>query len=342
MGIFDAFKSGKQKGEEEKKYSEHSEGEQSQKTLGEGLEKTKSNFFSRIGKAVVGKSKVDEDLLDELEEILVAADVGADTTVKIIERLENRVAKDKYFSASEVNQMLREEIQGLMLERQQKDFEDFKVPENEKPYIIMVVGVNGVGKTTTIGKLAHQYMSKGYSVLLGASDTFRAGAVDQLQAWSERVNAPMVNRGMNSDPGAVAYDAVNSAQSQGYDVVILDTAGRLHNKKHLMEELGKIKRVVQKVVPDGPQEVNLVLDASTGQNAVEQARQFLDTTEVNTLTLSKLDGTAKGGVVIGIIDQFQIPIKYIGIGEKMEDLRVFERKHFVESLFENSDQFSAS
>ena len=339
MGVFDVFKSGK---DQNRKKESEAESEQSgeKKSLEEGLEKTKSNFFSKLGKALVGKNQVDEDLLDELEEVLVAADVGADTTIKIIERLENRVAKDKYFTAKELNQMLREEIQGLMMENKQTDYKDFSIPEHEKPYIIMVVGVNGVGKTTTIGKLAHQYKQSGYKVLLGASDTFRAGAVDQIQSWADRVDVPMINRGMGADPGAVAYDAVNSAYSQGYDVVILDTAGRLHNKKHLMEELGKVKRVVQKVVPDGPQEVNLVLDASTGQNAVEQARQFLDTTEVNTLTLSKLDGTAKGGVVIGIIDQFQIPIKYIGIGEKMEDLRVFDRKHFIDSLFENAEHFS--
>ncbi len=341
MGIFDAFKSGKSQ-KQDKPSPQESQDNQSQKTLEEGLEKTKASFFSRIGKALVGKSQVDDDVLDELEEILVAADVGADTTVKIIERLEKRVARDKYFSAKEVNQMLREEIQNLMLERQQNDFEGFKIPEGDKPYVIMVVGVNGVGKTTTIGKLAHQYKQNGYNVLVGASDTFRAGAVDQLKEWTERVGVPMINRGMGADPGAVAYDAINSAQSNGYDVVILDTAGRLHNKKHLMEELGKIKRVVQKVIPHGPQEVNLVLDASTGQNAIEQARQFLETTEVNTLTLSKLDGTAKGGVVIGIIDQYQIPIKYIGIGEKMQDLRVFDRKHFVESLFENAEQFSSA
>ena len=338
MSVFDVFKSGK--GEDGKKQS--SPEEASDKTLEEGLEKTKSNFFSRIGKALVGKSRVDEDLLDELEEILVAADVGADTTVKIIERIEQRVARDKYFTAKELNQILREEIRNLMLDRQQQDFSDFKIPENDKPYIIMVVGVNGVGKTTTIGKLAYQYKKRGYKVLLGASDTFRAAAVDQIKVWSERVDVPLVNRGMGADPGAVAYDAINSAKSQGYDVVILDTAGRLHNKKHLMEELGKIKRVIQKVVPHGPQEVNLVLDASTGQNAIEQARQFLETTEVNALTLTKLDGTAKGGVVIGIIDQFKIPIKYIGIGEKLDDLRVFDRKHFVDSLFENAEKFSTT
>jgi fused signal recognition particle receptor len=336
MGIFDVFKSGKQ--QEADKGSK--ENQQSDK-LEEGLEKTKSSFFSKLGKALVGKSQVDEEVLDELEDVLVSADVGADTTVKIIERIEKRVAKDKYATISELNLILREEIQNLMLEGQQQDFEDFTLPTSKRPYIIMVVGVNGVGKTTTIGKLAYQYQQQGYSVLLGASDTFRAAAVDQISVWADRVSAPLINRGMNSDPGAVAYDTVNSAMANNYDVVILDTAGRLHNKKQLMNELEKIKRVVQKLDPDGPDEVNMVLDASTGQNAVEQARQFLDTTAVNTLTLTKLDGTAKGGVVIGIIDQFRIPIKYIGVGERSEDLRVFDRKHFVDSLFENADRFSS-
>jgi fused signal recognition particle receptor len=337
MGIFDVFKSGKQpeadKAREEEQHSDK---------LEEGLEKTKSSFFSKLGKALVGKSQVDEEVLDELEDVLVSADVGADTTVKIIERIEKRVAKDKYATIRELNLILREEIQNLMLEGQQQDFEDFTLPTNKRPYIIMVVGVNGVGKTTTIGKLAYQYQQQGYSVLLGASDTFRAAAVDQISVWADRVNAPLINRGMNSDPGAVAYDTVNSAIANNYDVVILDTAGRLHNKKQLMNELEKIKRVVQKLDPNGPDEVNMVLDASTGQNAVEQARQFLDTTAINTLTLTKLDGTAKGGVVIGIIDQFRIPIKYIGVGERSEDLRVFDRKHFVDSLFENADRFSSA
>lgn len=336
MGIFDVFKSGKQK-----EAGKESKGDQYSDKLEEGLEKTKSSFFSKLGKALVGKSQVDEEVLDELEDVLVSADVGADTTVKIIERIEKRVAKDKYATIRELNLILREEIQNLMLEGQQQDFEDFTLPTSKRPYIIMVVGVNGVGKTTTIGKLAYQYQQQGYSVLLGASDTFRAAAVDQISVWADRVNAPLINRGMNSDPGAVAYDTVNSAIANNYDVVILDTAGRLHNKKQLMNELEKIKRVVQKLDPEGPDEVNMVLDASTGQNAVEQARQFLDTTAINTLTLTKLDGTAKGGVVIGIIDQFRIPIKYIGVGERSEDLRVFDRKHFVDSLFENADRFSS-
>ncbi len=336
MGFFDVFKSGKQQeADNGSKADQHSD------KLEEGLEKTKSSFFSKLGKALVGKSQVDEEVLDELEDVLVSADVGADTTVKIIERIEKRVAKDKYATIRELNLILREEIQNLMLEGQQQDFEDFTLPTTKRPYIIMVVGVNGVGKTTTIGKLAYQYQQQGYSVLLGASDTFRAAAVDQISVWADRVNAPLINRGMNSDPGAVAYDTVNSAMANNYDVVILDTAGRLHNKKQLMNELEKIKRVVQKLDPEGPDEVNMVLDASTGQNAVEQARQFLDTTAVNTLTLTKLDGTAKGGVVIGVIDQFRIPIKYIGVGERSDDLRVFDRKHFVDSLFENADRFSS-
>lgn len=336
MGIFDVFKSGKQKG----KAAEETASDEENNKVEEGLEKTKSSFFSKLGKALVGKSQVDAEVLDELEDVLVSADVGADTTVKIIERIEKRVAKDKYTSIEELNLMLREEIQNLMLDRQQQDFHDFTLPTSKRPYIIMVVGVNGVGKTTTIGKLAYQYQQQGYSVLLGASDTFRAAAVDQIQVWADRVDAPLINRGMNSDPGAVAYDTVNSAIANNYDVVILDTAGRLHNKKQLMNELGKITRVVQKLDPTGPDEVNMVLDASTGQNAIEQARQFLDTTAVNTLTLTKLDGTAKGGVVIGIVDQFQIPIKYIGVGERSEDLRVFDRRHFVDSLFQNADRFA--
>ncbi len=337
MGIFDVFKSGKPQAPENKAADE----EQQEDKLEAGLEKTKSSFFSKLGKALVGKSQVDEEVLDELEDVLVSADVGADTTVKIIQRIEKRVAKDKYATIRELNLILREEIQNLMLEGQQQDFHDFSLPTSKRPYIIMVVGVNGVGKTTTIGKLAYQYQQQGYKVLLGASDTFRAAAVDQISVWAERVGAPLINRGMNSDPGAVAYDTVNSAIANNYDVVILDTAGRLHNKKQLMHELEKIKRVVQKLDPNGPDEVNMVLDASTGQNAIEQARQFLDTTSVNSLTLTKLDGTAKGGVVIGIIDQFKIPIKYIGVGERSEDLRVFDRKHFVDSLFENADRFSS-
>ena len=335
MGIFDVFRSG-DKGKEADKPEQPNDDK-----LQEGLEKTKSSFFSQLGKALVGKSEVDEEVLDELEDVLVSADVGADTTVKIIQRIEQRVAKDKYATIRELNLILREEIQNLMLERQQQDYQDFTLPTDKRPYVIMVVGVNGVGKTTTIGKLAYQYQRQGYRVMLGASDTFRAAAVDQINVWADRVGVPLINRGMNSDPAAVAYDTVNSAIANNYDVVILDTAGRLHNKKQLMNELGKIKRVVQKLDANAPDEVNMVLDASTGQNAVEQARQFLDTTEVNTLTLTKLDGTAKGGVVISIVDQFQIPIKYIGVGERSEDLRVFDRQHFVNSLFENADRFSS-
>jgi fused signal recognition particle receptor len=312
----------------------------SNKTIEDGLEKTKSSFFSKLGKAVAGKSKVDDEILDELEEVLVGADVGVDTTVKIIERIEKRVAKDKYFGAKELNKLLRDEILELVREKQDLDFEDFSLPKQQDPYVIMVVGVNGVGKTTTIGKLAHQYKQNGKKVTIGASDTFRAGAVDQLKIWSERVDVPIISRGMNADPASVAYDTVESAKSQGADVAILDTAGRLHNKENLMRELGKIRDVVKKITPDAPQEILLVLDASTGQNAIEQAREFVNTTDVNTLALTKLDGTAKGGVVIGIIDQFQMPVKYIGIGEKLDDLRVFNRKQFIDSLFENAEKFA--
>lgn len=301
--------------------------------LDAGLSKTKDSVFVKLSRAVAGKSKVDDEVLDNLEEILVTSDVGVETTIKIIERIESRVAKDKYLGANELNVILKEEIADLLLENNVEDSEDISISQGIKPYVIMVVGVNGVGKTTTIGKLAYQFKKAGKSVLLGAADTFRAAAVDQLMIWAERVGVPVVNQGMNADPASVAYDTIKSALSQENDVVIIDTAGRLHNKVNLMNELSKIKRVMQKLIPEAPHEILLILDASTGQNAIEQARQFTSATEVNALALTKLDGTAKGGVVIGISDQFQIPVKYIGIGEKMEDLQVFNRREFVDSLF---------
>lgn len=301
--------------------------------LDEGLDKTRSSVFSKISKAVVGKSKVDDEVLDNLEEILVTSDVGVETTLKIIERIEERVARDKYLGTTELNAILREEIAALLQEQGESDLPDFDSPLENTPYVIMVVGVNGVGKTTTIGKLAYQFRKAGKKVLLGASDTFRAAAVDQLQIWSERVGVPMVNKGMGADPAAVAFETMQRAVEDNVDVVIVDTAGRLHNKVNLMNELSKIKRVMQKVIPDAPQDVLLILDASTGQNAIEQARQFTAATEVTSLALTKLDGTAKGGVAIGISDQFRIPVKYIGIGEQMEDLQVFNRVEFVDSLF---------
>jgi len=301
--------------------------------LDQGLEKSKENMFSKLSRAVAGKSKVDEEVLDDLEEILVTSDVGINTTVKIIERIEERVARDKYMGTSELNTILREEIAGLLSENETEDATDFGVPADKKPYVIMVVGVNGVGKTTTIGKLSAQFKKKGLKVVLGAADTFRAAAVDQLTIWSERVGVPIVKQGMGSDPASVAFDTLQSAVSQNADVVLIDTAGRLHNKVNLMNELGKIKRVMQKVVPDAPHEVLLVLDASTGQNAVEQAKQFTKATDVSALALTKLDGTAKGGVVIGVSDQFQIPVKYIGVGEGIDDLQVFNKHEFVDSFF---------
>lgn len=301
--------------------------------LDQGLEKSKENMFSKLSRAVAGKSKVDEEVLDDLEEILVTSDVGINTTVKIIERIEERVARDKYLGTAELNQILREEIAGLLSETEGEDATDFGVPADKKPYVIMVVGVNGVGKTTTIGKLSAQFKKKGLKVVLGAADTFRAAAVDQLTIWSERVGVPIVKQGMGSDPASVAFDTLQSAVSQNADVVLIDTAGRLHNKVNLMNELGKIKRVMQKVVPDAPNEVLLVLDASTGQNAVEQAKQFTKATDVSALALTKLDGTAKGGVVIGVSDQFQIPVKYIGVGEGIDDLQVFNKHEFVDSFF---------
>ena len=304
---------------------------QEKETLDQGLEKSREGFFEKISKAVVGKSTVDEEVLDNLEEVLIASDVGASTTIKIIERIEQRVARDKYVSTEELNRILREEITALLLENPHQN--SGNIDQSKKPYVIMVVGVNGVGKTTTIGKLAHQFKKEGKSVVLGAADTFRAAAVDQLVIWSERVGVPIVKQSMGSDPASVAFDTVQSAQAQGADIAIIDTAGRLHNKVNLMNELSKIKRVMQKVLPDAPHEILLVLDGSTGQNAFEQARQFTAATEVSALAVTKLDGTAKGGVVIGISDQFQIPVKYIGVGEKMEDLQFFNGAEFVDSFF---------
>ncbi len=302
-------------------------------TLDKGLEKSKESFFSKLGKAVVGKSTVDDEVLDELEEILITSDVGVDTTVKIIERIEKRVAKDKYLNTNQLNSILKEEIASLLEENNTTDLKDFTVPKNTKPYVILVVGVNGVGKTTTIGKLAAQYKKRGKSVLLGAADTFRAAAVDQLKLWGERVAVPVVAHGMNTDPAAVAYDAAKQGLETGADVVIIDTAGRLHTKVNLMNELTKIKNVVQKFIPDAPHDVLLVLDGSTGQNAVIQAQEFTKATEVTALAITKLDGTAKGGVVIGISDQFKIPVKYIGVGEQVDDLQVFNKHEFVDSFF---------
>lgn len=307
-------------------------------TLDKGLSKTKENVFSKITKAIVGKSKVDDAVLDELEEVLISSDVGVDTTLKIIERIEKRAAKDKYVSTAELTKILREEIATLLTENKTEDADDFRTPQGKRPYVIMVVGVNGVGKTTTIGKLAYQFKKHGYSVLLGAADTFRAAAIEQIVIWGERVGVPVVKQKMGSDPASVAFDTLNSAQATRADVVIIDTAGRLHNKINLMNELTKIKNVMKKVVPDAPHEVLLVLDGSTGQNAFEQAKQFTAATEVNALAITKLDGTAKGGVVISISDHFRIPVKYIGLGEGMEDLQVFNRKAFVDSLFGDDEK----
>ena len=315
MGIFNFFS-------KEKKES-----------LDKGLEKTKGNFLSKLARTVAGKSKVDDEVLDDLEEILVTSDVGVDTTLKIIKRIEERVSRDKYVGTSELDTILREEIAGLLEENHTEDLTEISIPEVEGPYVIMVVGVNGVGKTTTIGKLAHQLKQQGKSVVLGAADTFRAAAVDQLIIWSERVGVPIVHQGMGADPASVAYDTLESAKAQGADVVIIDTAGRLHNKVNLMQELTKIKRVMEKVIPSAPHEILLVLDGSTGQNAYEQAKQFSIATEINALAITKLDGTAKGGVVIGISDQLKVPVKYIGIGEGMNDLQVFNKREFVDSLF---------
>ena len=302
-------------------------------TLDKGLEKSKSSFFEKLGKAVAGKSKVDDSVLDNLEEVLVTSDVGVETTLKIIDRIEARVAKDKYLGTEELNLILREEIAGLLSEINSGNDSEFSLTSNHKPYVIMVVGVNGAGKTTTIGKLAHQFRKQGYKVVLGAADTFRAAAIDQLQVWAERVEVPIVKQNMGSDPASVAFDTLESAVSNQADVVIIDTAGRLHNKVNLMNELTKIKRVMHKVVPNAPHEILLVLDGSTGQNAFEQAKQFTAATEVNALAVTKLDGTAKGGVVIGISDQFQVPVKYIGVGEGIEDLQVFNKIEFIDSFF---------
>lgn len=302
-------------------------------SLDKGLEKSKSSFFGKLSKAVAGKSKVDDEVLDNLEEILVSSDVGVNTTLKVIERIEARVAKDKYLGTDELNLILREEIAGLLSETNTGEDTDFAVPSTKKPYVIMVVGVNGVGKTTTIGKLAYQFKKQGLNVVLGAADTFRAAAIDQLQVWADRVSVPLVKQSMGSDPASVAFDTLKSAVTQNADVVIIDTAGRLHNKVNLMNELTKVKRVMQKVVEDAPHDVLLVLDGSTGQNAFEQAKQFTAATEVSSLAVTKLDGTAKGGVVIGISDQFKIPVKYIGVGEGIEDLQVFNKFEFVDSFF---------
>jgi fused signal recognition particle receptor len=302
-------------------------------TLDKGLEKTKASFFGKLNKAVAGKSKVDDDVLDNLEEILVSSDVGVTTTLKIIKGIESRVAKDKYVGTDELNKILKEEIAILLSETNSGNDVEFSVPKDKKPYVIMVVGVNGVGKTTTIGKLAYQFKKNGYKVVLGAGDTFRAAAIEQLQIWADRVGVPIIKQKMGSDPASVAFDTINSAVKQGADVVIIDTAGRLHNKINLMNELSKVSRVMQKVVPNTPHDVLLVLDGSTGQNAFEQAREFTKATNVTSLAVTKLDGTAKGGVVIGISDQFQIPVKYIGVGEGIEDLQVFNKIEFVDSFF---------
>ncbi|WP_272148554.1 signal recognition particle-docking protein FtsY [Tenacibaculum aiptasiae] len=302
-------------------------------TLDKGLEKTKTSFFSKLSKAVAGKAKVDDDVLDDLEEVLVSSDVGVETTLKIIDRIEARVSRDKYLGTDELNQILREEIAGLLSETNTGDETEFTIPANKKPYVLMVVGVNGVGKTTTIGKLASQFKKQGLKVVLGAADTFRAAAIDQLQVWADRTDVPIIRQEMGSDPASVAFDTVKSGVNQDADVIIIDTAGRLHNKINLMNELTKIKRVMQKVIPDAPHDVLLVLDGSTGQNAFEQAKQFTKATEVTSLAVTKLDGTAKGGVVIGISDQFQIPVKYIGVGEGIDDLQVFNKYEFVDSFF---------
>lgn len=302
-------------------------------TLDQGLEKTKQSVFSKITRAIAGKSKVDSDVLDNLEEVLITSDVGVDTTVKIINRIEERVARDKYVSTSELNKILKEEIASLLTENNSDDNTDWDLPADHKPYVILVVGVNGVGKTTTIGKLAYQFKKAGKKVYLGAADTFRAAAVEQIQIWGDRVGVPVIKQQMGSDPASVAFDTLQSAKANGADVVIIDTAGRLHNKVGLMNELKKIKDVMKKVIPNAPNEVLLVLDGSTGQNAFEQAKQFAAVTNITSLAITKLDGTAKGGVVIGISDQLKVPVKYIGLGEKMEDLQLFNKKEFVDSLF---------
>jgi fused signal recognition particle receptor len=321
MGFFD------------KLFKRNKEQQEQKEALDEGLKKTKEGFFTKITKAIAGKDKVDEEVLDQVEEALVGADVGIDTTVAIINRIEKRVAKDKYLGASELNRILQEEIMGMLTDAPSADFETFDVPSGKKPYVILVVGVNGVGKTTTIGKLAYNYKKNGKSVMLGAADTFRAAAVDQLTIWSERVDVPIVKKEMGSDPSAVAFEAVQNGIAQNADIVIIDTAGRLHNKAYLMDELGKIRRVISKKLPDAPHEVLLVLDGSTGQNALEQAKHFTAATDVTAIAITKLDGTAKGGVVLAIANQFKIPVKYIGVGEKMEDLQIFNKAEFVDTLF---------
>ena len=308
-------------------------GKKEKESLDQGLQKTKEGFLSRLTKAIAGKSTVDEEVLDHLEDALVSADVGIDTTVQIIRKIEARVSRDKYVNTSELNSILQEEIEAMLVDASEQSYRDFSTPSGNKPYVILVVGVNGVGKTTTIGKLAYNFKKAGRSVLLGAADTFRAAAVEQLTIWSERVGVPIVKQGMGADPGAVAFDSVQSGLAKGADVVIIDTAGRLHNKAYLMEELSKISRVIKKVMPDAPHEVLLVLDGSTGQNALEQARQFTAATDVTALAITKLDGTAKGGVVLAIANQFKIPVKFIGVGEKMDDLLVFDKHEFVDSLF---------
>ena len=316
MGLFDRFFGKKEK-----------------ESLDKGLEKTKEGFLARMTKAIAGKSTVDDEVLDNLEEALVGADVGIDTTVKIIERIEQRVRRDKYMDTADLNRILKEEVESLLVESSEQSYRDFETPTGTRPYVILVVGVNGVGKTTTIGKLAHNFTKAGKSVILGAADTFRAAAVDQLTIWSERTGVPIVKKDMGSDPASVAFDTVNAAVARGVDVAIIDTAGRLHNKAHLMDELSKIRRVISKVIPEAPHETLLVLDGSTGQNAVEQARHFQAATDVSALAITKLDGTAKGGVVLAIASQFKIPVKFVGVGEQMDDLLVFDRKAFVESLF---------
>ncbi len=305
-------------------------------TLDKGLEKSKDSFFGKLGKALIGKSTVDDEVLDNLEEVLVSSDVGVSTTLKIIERIQQRVARDKYLGTSELDRILKEEIAALLAQNNSNDNLEFETPQDKKPYVIMVVGVNGVGKTTTIGKLAAQFKKRGKKVMLGAADTFRAAAVDQLKLWGERVGVPVVSKGMNADPSAVAFDTVKEGFEKQMDVIIIDTAGRLHTKINLMAELTKIKRVMQKVIPDAPHEVLLVLDGSTGQNAIVQATEFTKATEVTSLAITKLDGTAKGGVVIGISDEFKIPVRYIGVGEKVDDLQTFNKVEFVDSLFKKN------
>jgi fused signal recognition particle receptor len=302
-------------------------------SLDQGLQKSKDGFFSKLSRAIAGKSTVDDEVLDNLEEVLVSSDVGIETTLKIIQRIQERVSRDRYLGTSELDKILKEEVASLLSENKSTDVADFEIPSGKKPYVLLVVGVNGVGKTTTIGKLSAQFKKKGYKVLLGAADTFRAAAVEQLKLWGQRTGVPVVSKGMNTDPSAVAFETVKTGVDDGADVIIIDTAGRLHTKVNLMEELSKIRRVIQKVIPDAPHDVLLVLDGSTGQNAVVQAREFTKATDVTALAITKLDGTAKGGVVIGISDEFRIPVKYIGVGEKVDDLQVFNKQEFIDSLF---------